>query len=528
MMAFSAENIAEQIEKPVVEQVAAELKKNYNKFKLLLEITEPAVHIVDAPDDNGFREIAKYAIEQRELKFKQQAGSTLEEVPIKLDDINRRISTLPAKSKKEMGIGYFDINNLIPAQDTLKKVADTVFSSTEEAEKSSFSIGFGAIIKFIFSFFSSFFGSGEKVSFDESKAQSASEHIQKKLAKKFDELSGEDVAVKRFLKHRTSDNISVEDSIIKAVPQGVYNKFADVPDALKIPEQKDLVKDTKVEPAPKISVDETIQAVRKSILYPEGEKPLAEKISTKISEESQKRLSAAQAAHDSASLLEKVKTLPVLETTKELAPSREEAAEMGRKLADIIANGFEKAIKEPDFSRLKNKEEMADFIVQKVEAELASNKDLVILKTVRNDILQKGLSLAEFAGEKSDYAKKILELGKMPPKVGENQYAVVTIDSVRDDIIAGVRESIDEKTFDELKFVSRAVKKEIGGVQEQQAAGQQGSAKTGDEKKNLAFEKAKEACTVKLGSVKECSDGEMLSSNNYHPHIAANGLSLNG
>ncbi len=507
-MADSTNEILQQIKEPVTEQVGAELKKKYDKLKVLLEFGENPVTLADNPSDDEFRKMAAHAIEKRELVMKMAGEDKSAVIPF--EEINRRIHSLDQKTKKELGISNFNIDNLIPSETTLTKVADSVYEAETEAKNSQVSIIIGAAIKLALSLISSIFGKGERISWGEALAQKSSEYVKNEATKKLDGLANDDYAAKSFLQQKTGIDQTAKDSIINAIPQAAYKHFGVVvPDNLKIPESKNIIKDAVTEPAPKIDIDVTINKIRNQVLYPEDKQALETQIAKKILEKSDDKVIAAQAAYDFLPLtspVEKAKARAELEITKELAINKEDANKMGEKLADLVANSFENAVKDPKFSTLRTKDDMADFIATKISEEFKNHEHLAIIKTVRDEVLQKGLNFAEFASEKSEFMKNKIALEKMPPKIAKNQYEVMTANDAKADIIAGVRAKINDEIFHQLKTASHFVVK----ARTEQTTAQEST--TNDKNSNInanILEQAKANCTTHLGAVKDCHDVEI-------------------
>ncbi len=509
-MADSADDILSQIKDPVIEQVGAELKKNYAKLSLLMEIGSPALNLAQNVTDDEFREMARKAISERKInvRFTNEETATTD---ITLEEINKRLNLLPAETKKELGIEHFNISKIIPSEETIKAVAETVHKTGEEINDSNASavaVFFSALLKIV----ASFFGKGETMGFAEAKAAAASEHAQENIREKLVELSKENHLARNFLNSKTDGDKTVTDEIITGVPPVVYKNFGiDLPEDLKPAEKKKLIENTTIEKAPEINIDGHVQSLRQQVLYPAGKASLEEQIAAQILQRSQEKVKAAQVANDEASLFDKPKTFARMKIIEELSLKDGDADKMSEKLAGLIAKGVEDAVRDPKFASMTDKDAMIAMIADKISAQLEAHKnhdDMRIVKTVENGKLQKAISAAEFAGEKSDYLKGATGIGEMPPKIGENSYAVVMVADVRKDVIDGVKSRIDEQKLQELKMLSNIMVREqnnnpaISDEAKPHKPVQQSSANV---MPDSVIEQAKQ-CSTHLGKAEDCSD----------------------
>ena len=510
-MDIDKEKIEGEIRDSVALQVGAKLKENYENLRMLLATGQEPIEIVPAEKmaDEEFKQMALLAMQKRALFFKTPDSSRegYKQIEVSLEDINQKFHSVPEEAKTKMGMGNFNINSMIPELATITKTAGVIADSGKKAKDSEFSIGFSAIISFIGSLISSFFNKDQKsLSWAEAKAQAGSEHTQKIANEGLVKLADSDILAHNFLNQRTEkDQPMVQELIIGAIPEKVYEGLGvTVPDNLKPKAPEDLIKNAKVAPAPTVDINENILELRKIVLYPKDKPPLEEQITQQILGESNKQLAEARQVYNDTpltNLIEKPKAYSKLKITEQLALQEGDANKMGEVLAHIVANGFEHAVKDPKFKTLKTQEEMAEFIAQKVTEELDAKKNhehLTIVKTIEDDVVNKGINLAEYVSGKSDYAKKFIaiEMEKLPPRVGENQYAVVNIDKVKPDIIAGIHKNIDHKAFKNLQFLASVIP-----AKEQKLAQAEPPSH-----RNPVFTEAKEKCKTHLGAVTECSD----------------------
>lgn len=528
--------IFNKIREPVAWQVGAELKKNYNKLKLIMELGDNPANLASDISDEEFEKMASHAISERELEVRMTGEKG--HYYLSFEQINNRIAAIDDKTQKEMGINGFNINSLIPEDPTIAKVSNAVLEVETDIKSSTASkigIFLSTLFNFIGSLLGSIFGKGESISWEDVQNKETAKYAQKSVEKKLTELAERDYPSSVFL-NQEINGATVKDSIVRAVPQSFYEESKlPVPVEHKIEPAKNPIPDTTMEPAPEIHIDDTISMIRNRVLQGKSGKEgsLSKEIAKNIIDESNEKLVAANAAHDSlswtSSPIEKGKALAVLDITRQFAVNEEEAQAVANKMANLIAAGFEDSVKDPKFASLKTKEEAAEFIAGKIETQIEANKDgITIVKSLTNDNFKKAVNFVEYASERFEFVRNKVDLTELPPQIGENQYAVVNADNLKPRVLEAVRNSVTNETFASLKLASDIILAKTSAANEvakseeepskQEKPEKQSSApRDTDDKSKLVFNNAKEACSTKLGAAHDCPEGEMIAST---PHAA--------
>ncbi|MEZ5690460.1 MAG: hypothetical protein R3D71_02195 [Rickettsiales bacterium] len=493
-MSESVENTKKSLMEPIVLKVGHELRRHYNLLQALLMFggnSKDSVEIVDIDklNDQDFKDMATLAMKNRSLSLKTTDGETKE---ISFDEINRRIALLQENHRKKHNLDGFNLDALIPKEETIGKVADTIDTAQTEITTSPLNM----LIVFAVALFNFFANglTGKGWDFNAAKAEAASSHATKKINNKLVELAEKDHDVYNFLaqespsktiQHDASGKVIVEepknvlDSINATVPAEVYKKFGlDVPEKYQVPKiDKNLIATAVPIPVPDIPLDSIISKVRDGVRFPEknGEKgDLADEIATKIFAGSKKAEEQAQAENKGTSLFNpKDKTEAYIKATLTNAlalNSKSEAEKFSKITADAIADGFEAAVKDPDFIKLKDKEAAAEFIAQKVEEKLeAQRNNLKITKTLTGSVEAMAAGLRTSGNGSSLPDSHSSKKGRV--------YSVVTLDTkfedengrtvtVKENILDEVRKNITQKNFGELMTAAGMI-----GVQREKEQG---------------------------------------------------------
>jgi hypothetical protein len=364
------------------------------------------------------------------------------EQEFEFSEINRRFLLLPEKTQKEKNIEYFDLNDLIPKEKTIAKVSTAIAEAKEESS--------GILATIVLFFKAAFKWITNGFKWDEAKIEAGISHTQGKVNDKLNALAAEDLGVRDFLAQKDGRGQTVQDVIGAAVPAKVYEKVGvPVPEEFKAQDMSNIIANTQMGEPMKFERKGILSEVRVAVLYPDKENGakgnLAEEITNKIFAGSEKIRQASEKEFEAASFFNVVARAKN-NLTKELTlDSPQEAVRFGKISAAAIANGVSKAVESPEFGKIKNKEQAAEFIAKQVSKELEANRSsLVITKKVDGLLAQKA--------ETSDDAKKLL-----PPKVGDHTYATVTLDTVKKELLEGVSSSITEDVYKQLQLAHNAL-----------------------------------------------------------------------
>lgn len=448
-MTEAAEDTKQRIMRPAVYQVGAELKRQYNNLRKLLAISEPPLRLAEKVSDTEFEAMAERAIKERKLPVRLEDGT---EKPIEFSDINKRFNLLSEENRKKIGISNLNINAVIPREETINKVSSAIDEVKKDSEGFSLGVFFKALFNLIVGLFS-----GKGLNWTEAKAQAAIPHIQEKINDKLSELARQDVAVSNFLAQKSGDK-SVQENILAAVPQGVYQHFKlTVPEDVKIAEPANIITSTAMGKAIEFKKDDIISGIREKILFPKQGESLSDQIATKIFAASEAKRKKSEQEYENISLtspLQKSKAYAKREIINELALS---SAEEAKKVADVaataVADGISKAVADPKFASL-NKDQATALISEKITKELEmQRKELTIVKTLYSTTATAAVGTMETFGMDA--------LRELPEKIGKNKYSVIKFDELKRDIIAGVSSSITEEMYGKLRQAGLAISSDI-------------------------------------------------------------------
>lgn len=472
-MAGSAEDIKNELMEQTALQVAVVLKTQYKVIRKVLAITQPPVDIAENVTDAEFTAMANKAISERKLYVKLADGK---EQAIEFQDINAHILQLPEDARGKLGGDNFDINNLIPKEETLQKVAQATFDAAEEKKGFDFGILISAILNWISNGFD----------WEKAKAEAAAPNVQSNVQDHLDELAGKDPAVDAFLNQKSGSEQTVQQKIQSRVPAEVYTHLQQpVPENLKVKEEHiDLAKVEQL-PEPTIDTQKNIAEIRKKALYKdEGGTSVsrADEIVDKLFAGFNKKIAQATQA-DNESTFGALGTTSKVTSKLVLHDNDDGDVQKARKFSDnvlnVVAKVFENVVKDPKVAAMKP-EDLSIYIDAKLAEELDKNKDKLRITKITDSWLVGGM-------------KNTFWEDDLPKTTGkDNEYIIVDMDTkvdgdkgkqitVKQQIIEQVHQEINENTFKQLTVASGIIARE-------------------------RLEKAKEcASALKLPAVQQCT-----------------------